>query len=54
MKSFAKMALICGILLMVVGVLLASPLTAGDPRLPVPLAICGAGMFIGGAIIAKL
>ena len=52
MKSAAKVAIGFGIFFIVIGILMSTGL-AYDPKLPLPLAISGAGLFVGGAILAS-
>ncbi len=48
MKVFPKLALVLGIVLLLLAVLAT---ILREPEMPVPLAICGTGVFIGAAIL---
>ena len=52
MTNVAKATLAAGVILMVLSLLTSTGL-AHDPSLPTPLAICGSGLFIGGACLAR-
>ena len=50
MKGSDVLAMVFGVIVMLAGICLSF---AGEVRLPMVLAICGAGLFIGGTILAR-
>jgi hypothetical protein len=50
MRAMAGVVLVLGVIGMVGSIVMV---LASDPHLPLPLAVCGAGFFIGGAVLAS-
>ncbi len=50
MKAMAGVFVVFGVIGMVGSILIA---LTSDPDLPLPPAICGAGFFIGGSVLAS-
>lgn len=50
MSRWSMSLLLAGMVLMALSLLMSTGLFS-DPRLPIPLAICGSGLVIGGAVL---